>query len=259
MVSVTQRIKATTQPRGGYVNPRMMDVRYVDGASGPALVDGKEENLHAVLMGLAIDYLARLANGSEPRDVFRVALMGATKLGLDTFAEAIADADSLAPGYIDDATIIKACRLASLDVVYKRGLALYDPATPVTPDAVTIEHIRTMVGRSVAFFREFGPITRDGFTFQGGYTGTVDTGDGDFLTADTLWDFKVSVSSPSSAHTLQLLMYYLLGKRSIHPEFQSVSAIGVFNPRLNAVYHLPIARIPPATIAEVSRDVIGYV
>jgi hypothetical protein len=49
-----------------------------------------------------------------------------------------------------------------------------------------------------------------------------------------------------------------MGKRSIHPEFQPVTDIGIFNPRLNAVYRLPVEAVPTETIAEVERDVIGY-
>lgn len=41
----------------------------------------------------------------------------------------------------------------------------------------------------------------------GGYTYTFESGDGDFLTADTLLDFKVSKSKPTNKHNLQLLMY----------------------------------------------------
>jgi hypothetical protein len=114
------------------------------------------------------------------------------------------------------------------------------------------------------FIRDFGPITLDGFDFNGpdgsasGYTDTVNTGDGDFLTEDTLWDFKVSVRPPTSAHTLQLLMYYLMGKRSGQPEFESVTHLGIFNPRLGTVHRIALADVPRTTITEVSRDVIGY-
>lgn len=86
----------------------------------------------------------------------------------------------------------------------------------------------------------------------------MNAGDGDFLTADTLWDFKVSVSAPTNAHTLQLLMYFLMGKRSIHPEFEPLTHIGVFNPRQHAIYRLDVRAVPAAIIFEVSRDVIGY-
>jgi hypothetical protein len=76
----------------------------------------------------------------------------------------------------------------------------------------TYENIITMVKRSLNFFKKFGPVTKYGFTMRGGYTDTVSTGDGDFLTEDTLWDFKVSKKGPTSAYTLQVLMYFLMGK-----------------------------------------------
>lgn len=115
-----------------------------------------------------------------------------------------------------------------------------------------------MVTRSLAFFDEYGPIVLDGFTFEGGYTATVQTGDGDFLTADTLWDFKVSAAPPKSDHTLQVLMYYLMGKHSIHPELRAPTHLGIFNPRLNTAYRIAEALIPEDTIADVERHVIGY-
>lgn len=68
------------------------------------------------------------------------------------------------------------------------------------------------MNRGIKFFDQYGPITLDGFVFVGGYTDIVSSGDGDFLTKDTLWDFKVSKDKPKSAHTLQLLMYYIMGK-----------------------------------------------
>ena len=43
----------------------------------------------------------------------------------------------------------------------------------------------------------------------GGYTVTVETGDGDFLTDDTLWDFKVSKSKPTNKHTYIAVAYVL--------------------------------------------------
>ena len=74
-----------------------------------------------------------------------------------------------------------------------------------------------MIQRSIEFFKIYVPIKQDGFSFEpvngnkddydkmiktntgtyGGYTATVSAGDGDFLTTDTLWDFKVSKSAPT--------------------------------------------------------------
>lgn len=116
-----------------------------------------------------------------------------------------------------------------------------------------------MVQRSKKFIEQYGPITKNGFTFEGGYTDLVSTGDGDFLTETTLWEFKVSVKPPTSTHTLQLLMYYLMGMNSLHIEyFETIQELGIFNPRLNCVYLLEIDKISPDVIKEVSEKVIGY-
>ena len=106
--------------------------------------------------------------------------------------------------------------------------------------------------------KAFGPVTADGFTMEGAYTATITTGDGDFLTKDTLWDFKVTTGKPNKDHTLQLLIYYLMGRRSIHPEFQTIEKLGIFNPRQNTIYQLPIFEISDQVIKEVETNVIGY-
>lgn len=128
---------------------------------------------------------------------------------------------------------------------------------PIQPDHFTISNIRTMVERVIDFSKKYGPITKDGFTFEGGYNQTITTRDGDFLTETGLWDLKVSKLGPTNKHTLQLLVYYLLGLRSLHDEFDAIKELGVFNPRLNRVYVLPIKDIPSGILSEVASEVIG--
>ena len=90
------------------------------------------------------------------------------------------------------------------------------------PNQATIANIRIMVERSLSFFKAFDPVTADGFTMEGAYTATITTGDGDFLTKDTLWDFKVTTSKPNKDHTLQLLIYYLMGSVRFIQSFKSL-------------------------------------
>ena len=88
-------------------------------------------------------------------------------------------------------------------------------ASDINPDKKTIYNIKTLIERCINFWEDYGPIEVDGFTFEnGGYTDIVTSGDGDFLTYDTLWDFKVSKQEPKSDHTLQILMYYIMGKHT---------------------------------------------
>lgn len=76
MVSVTQRIKVVKQPRGGYVNPRTLDVVQRD----DGLTLHADENIHASLTGAVVDYLSRVAGGTLPGDAFKVSLAGASVL-----------------------------------------------------------------------------------------------------------------------------------------------------------------------------------
>lgn len=257
LTTVTKRIRAVKQPRGGFINPRLMEVRNLSGESSIQL-DLDSENLSASLVGTAVDYLTRLANGSEPGRAFAIPLAGARLLGETVFESAFREVEALVPGQVDSQAIIAACKLAGYDVAYRAGLAFYNSDAKTTPDASTIDQIAVMVQRALSFFEEYGPVTLDGFSFSGGYTEIVTAGDGDFLTNGTVWDFKVSVNPPTKDHTLQLAMYYLMGQRSAQPHFDNITHLGVFNPRLNTVYRVALADVPVEVIEAISRDVIGY-
>ncbi|MCI4659575.1 hypothetical protein [Cryobacterium zhongshanensis] len=289
MATVTQRIKQVTQPRGGYVNPRAMSWMQL-GDGTPQLLNHRAENVSPAAVGTAVDYLSRLANGAAPEDAFLISIEGAVRLHLSEVlstldisrltpvldvgylrdetatqemvhvVDVLTQLKSLRPGVIpDDDAIRAAVHLVGYDIAYRRGAGSYfGEHTP--PDAVTTAHIRTMVERAVAFFTKFGPVTEDGFLPVNRLSKTtlVDSGDGDFLTADTLWDFKVSVAPPTAVHTLQLLMYLLMGLRSGQEQYGQIEYIGIFNPRLNIVYRLAFADVSADVVRAVSHEVIGY-
>lgn len=222
------------------------------------LSDGKElstqENIAPNLIGLCVDYLSRFMCGSAKEQAFEISLRGASlieeALQAQKFLSKITN--------LDDSSISNACKMVGFDVAYRAGMAFYKPVEEIDPDEQTIANIRIMVERSLAFFADYGPAVKDGFDLKGAYTDLITIGDGDFLTADTLWDFKVSKTKPNKDHTLQLLIYYLMGTRSIHPEFSSIEYLGLYNPRQNVVYRLAISDIPKETIETVEREVIGY-
>lgn len=278
MASVTMRINAIKQPRGGYIKPSEFKAITLD--DGTILYN--EENVHASIIGMAVDYLTRLTMGTDSREAFKISLLGAAYAEIfgiqnskDTAARLLKNINGL-----DDNSIISACKLVTFDVWYRNQPAamMAKGYRDTNPDKATIENIRTLVNRSIMFFEKYGPITKDGFTFEpvktnedayenmiktgkgtyGGYTATVEFGDGDFLTADTLWDFKVSKSKPTNKHTLQLLMYWIMGQHSGQDIFKSISKLGIFNPRLNTVYVLDISRISDNIIKTVEDEVICY-
>ncbi len=143
------------------------------------------------------------------------------------------------------------------DVCYRSSINKYKPIEDIAPDIPTIENIRTMVKRSLSF-GEIYSVVHSEPTFEGGCSSVVNTGDGDYVTKDTLWDFKVSKSAPTSKNTLQVLMYYVMGLHSVHDFFKDIVNLGFFNPRLNAVYICPVSSISKDTIREIEDNVICY-
>ena len=76
MASVTQRIREIKQPWGGFVRPRAMRISHPgDGDTTP--IDSAEENIPASVVGTAVDYLTRLATGTNPNEAFKISLLGA--------------------------------------------------------------------------------------------------------------------------------------------------------------------------------------
>lgn len=261
--SVTQRIRHIRQPRGGYIDPRTMTIIRL-GSGMDAL--HQTESIPPTLMGTSIDYLTRLMSGDK--HAFDLPVRGALFLdylalstGQKTHQPDSANAKWLSSHITgdDDASIENAIRLAAYDTVLRAGPIAYQhaPVASFTIDKQTIENARTMLRRSLAFLDEYGPKVLDGFTFPGGYTDVVSSGDGDFTTEDTLWDFKVSKYLPTKEHTLQLLMYWRMGLHSTEPSFQSIRHLGTFNPRRNEVAHLNTDSIPQDVIQTVEH-VIGY-
>ncbi|MGT2906491.1 hypothetical protein [Streptococcus dentiloxodontae] len=250
MVSVTQRIKQINQPRGGYLPPKLFEENF--------LVNDTEltpvENIHPSLVGICVDYMSRFMSGSDTEEAFKISLRGAQRINKEKVAKRLLKSIR----GLDNQSITSACKLAGFDVVFRSGPRGYKPIEAINPDSETISNIRTMIERSLNFFKLYGPITKDGFTFDGGYTDTITSGDGDFLTLDTLWDFKISKSKPTKEQTMQLLIYYIMGQHSVIPDFNSIKKLGIYNPRQNKVLLLKISDIPQEIIDIVSREIIGY-
>ena len=134
----------------------------------------------------------------------------------------------------------------------------YKPVDSIKPDGATIDNIRTMVECSFKFFEQYGSKVLDGFSLEYCYEDVVIKGDGDFITKDTLWNFKTTKEKPKSDHTLQLLVYWRMGLRSEYQEFKKIKYLGIYNPRKNIVYRIDVSNINGGVISEVESKIIGY-
>ena len=250
--TVTQRVASVKQPYGGYIKPKEFVMTELKGGGIEDL--NPDENVHSSLVGIAVDYLSRYITGTCREDAFRI-----SKLGAQVVCET--ELFNILLHYVtglDDESIIAAVRLSGFDSAYRAGIMSYRDVRDIYPDKATVENIRTMVNRSLNFFEVYGPKVKDGLTFEGGYTRCVVNGDGDFLTEDTIWDFKVSKQRITTKHTLQLFMYWRMGLHSVYPEYQNVKYLGFYNPRKNFVYRIAVSEVSEEVIAEVESEVIGY-
>lgn len=278
MSSVTRRIQEIKQPKGGFIKPSEFEAIVMQDNT----TLNSEENIHPSVIGIAVDYLTRFIIGTDVRKAFRISLKGAEAAEIMGQKKSISVAEKLLKGIkgLDNTSVVNACKLVTFDVWYRSPLAALNSKgyDETNPDKMTIQNIQIMVKRSLSFFEKYGPITSDGFSFEpvnadisvyekmmktgkgsfGGYTPTVSSGDGDFLTKDTLWDFKVLKSKPTNKHTLQLLMYWIMGQHSGQEVFKKIIQLGIFNPRLNTVYLLKIEHIPKDVIKTVEKEVICY-
>ena len=250
MASVTQRINQIKQPYGGYLNIKNFDIFYINDGN----ILNEKENVNPSTVGLVVDYMSRFMTGTVITEAFKISILGALIANqLDVAAEYLNNITGL-----DDNSIFYACKMCGFDVAFRAGIEHFSDTKHINPNKDTIENIRIMINRSINFFKDFGPVLVDGFTFEGGYTETINAGDGDFLTKDTLFDFKVSKKEPTSKYTLQILIYYIMGLHSIHSYFKDITNIGLFNPRLNKIYICPVERINKDIINQIEKEVICY-
>lgn len=251
-VSVTQRIKQIKQPRGGYLNPKVFVQEIIN--DDEEFFDKNEENLNPALVGMAVDYLTRFMENQDLEESFKISIMGASILGkLEIADKLLSEIQGL-----DDQSIINAVKMTGFDVAYRYSSLYYKDVEEINPNEKTIEHIKKMVERSIIFLNLQGNKVLDGFNFPGGYSDIVTSGDGDFITENTIWDFKVSARPITKEYTLQLLMYWRMGLKSDYDTFSKIQYLGIFNPRNNTIYKLNVNEIDQNIIKEVEQDVIGY-
>lgn len=268
-LGVVARAKQIAQPAAGLVPLSLFEARQLEDGF-PDLGPARFKGATPAQVGLAVDYLTRfmLLQGRCGYDeegwslavsrAFDISIAGGDMLaqayGIDNPAEAYAqDIRGL-----DCQSIASACKLVTLDRVFRSGLDAAEPPESVCPDQETIAAVGMMVNRSLRFLYDNGPVTEVGPTFEGGYTHLVGAGDGDYLTNDTIWDIKCLSGDIDKTATLQIAMYYAMAKHSGKPCYAHLDSMGFFNPRRNISYHLKADSIPEEVIRMIETDVLGY-
>ncbi len=273
METVMERIKKIQQPKCGYLPLSLFEkIEFNDGVK---LTPFEDKDI-ASIVGSVVDYMTRFLFSGDFFKSFEISLRGLSRAAIlkkdETFDRTFATEldkvffnEIVCKGLSDDA-IRAACQLASFDVWYRDPRKVEEEGImpryymKINPNSWTIKNIRTFIIRTLAFFDRCGSVKNFGFEVKNNL-GTLQ-GDGDFLTSDTLWDLKVArentMEKSAKNYTLQILMYYLMGKHSGQEIFKDITKIGIFNPRFNVAYTLEASKIPQNIIEAVERDVICY-
>lgn len=160
MASVTARINQIKQPRGGFIKPSDMSVEL----QNDGLTLNSEENVHASIIGMSVDYLTRYMKGSKLEDVFGISLRGATIAENYKVKGSLAIAKKMLSNIkgLDNNSIINACKLVTFDVWFRNTpAAMFAKSYNETnPDKATVDNIRTLVQRSLNFFEKMDQLLR---------------------------------------------------------------------------------------------------
>ena len=264
MAPVTQRIRMIKSP-ARFIKPTSLSACQLKASE--ELYPMEQENISPAYMGLVVDYLTRFSLSGDKQEAFSISIKGATIVDTarktpGTVSREMANKLLSSINGLDDDSISAAYKLVTFDNwVRNPSLALkyFIDDFSKDPNDITTKNIRIMVERCLAFFKKYGPIRKMNFTFEpNGYTETVSSGDGDYLTKDTLWDLKVSKHKPQGTDTLQLLMYWVMGQHSGQDIFKGITNVGIYNPRLNTVFTYNVSKLPSSIIKEVEDNVICY-
>lgn len=277
-VSVTTRVRTIHLSSSPHPSWREMEKIQLHPVNPLDLHAEEDEGVPASLTGMAVDYLTRMAlTGEDAAKTFNIACLGFENSRymcedqyFETFYQLLNEVDELHKSGSTDwirLAAYPALALVTCDSLYRTGTGkpfhLKDgTVVPWISDRtclpVTSHDIDEMVHRGIKLFENYEPLVAAEITFQGGYTGIIASGDGDYLTENTLWDFKVSIKEPNNRQLLQLLVYWQMGLKSIHPEYQKVKFLALFNPRTNTIYRLSTDQVSPECVRWLQNDVIGY-
>lgn len=200
-----------------------------------------EENVSPDLISSAVDCMTHFMTGSPAKLAFGNKLFVAGRIREGALAFKACDLIKTGIVGLDDQSIINAVKLSGFDARFLVDPEDYQPIEEINPDGATIQNVRTMVKRSLHVVEIYGPKFLDRFVITGGYTDTAKYGVIDFMTSDTLWDFRVSKTRPTQGDAIRLLMNWRKALRLPHAWlFQDVNYLGIYNPRLNEVYRIRV-------------------
>ena len=207
----------------------------------------EDENISAATTGTLIDFLTRVivlkdddAFGESARGVSELANKEQTQRYLFNCATFKVLIDNKKIDDLEDDVFNLGLEICSWEQGIRSGL--YVPPS-IYPDEVTISHYKIMLNRAKVYLNKIGSIIRTSYA-SATENGLI-TGDGDYLAADTLIDFKVSKRATMAPNWVRQLFLYrvLLRDEIVSPD--QIKKLMIFNPRRDEGFLLDLTTINP--------------
>lgn len=198
----------------------------------------ESENLTPSHVASVVNRLALRLNGMSQRNAFAKGVYGFL---IKRKCLELSNNDELAElrwiNYLNEKNIMKACKLCSYDIwVDNYSYAKNRNPEYIEPSKSTIRNIEIMTKRAMDFLEMNGPVKRVGFDFKEGYTNKLSSLTGEYLTEKTLWIIRTSMYEPTLLDKLEIVIQYIMAKRSEDEQLEKVTQFGIYNPRKNICY-----------------------
>lgn len=238
------------QPRGGYLPIKLFKEIHYDSKNELF----PDENVSKSQIGTTVDNMTRILLGAKPKKVFQPAVNGMMAAKVDIFGDSFDLIDEVTG--LDDDSILAAFQLSIYETIYRSGYRSSINLENNLPDKHTIENIKEMINRSLAYFKQQEHIIDVGERLFVKYKGDTIYGDYDYLTEDSLIDMKVLSKKITNKHTLQIILYWIIGMKSDKKQFSNVKHLKFYNPRLNVEYQFDLYDLTPQLLKPILEEVL---
>lgn len=212
-----------------------------------------KENIPAFILGQAIPNLALIELGEKPEKVYRPSLLGVKNYELLYGNEV----ELYFPECVlkETRNYKYALKMSCYESFYRsRKLPEINEV-----NKETIYNIEIMIERLKLFLKRQKEIIDIAGEFPGAYTDKIKIGEFDILTKNALIDIKVSKNDVTSKDILQIIVYYIMGKKSLQSKkFNELEYLILYNPRLDKIYYVEVKDLNDELISLIEKEIIGY-
>lgn len=243
MKSIYEQIKTIEQPTGGLINPK--NVPYTVLPSTETLHE--DETLSSYMLLALLKLIYQYIDSKYSSSILE------GQLKYIKSKESVRLARSLIKEIhgTEDQDLINLYKLIQL-VKDQKNVVDVGALEPLSEH--DIENIAVYINRYIEFVKQLkGPLRHH---VRYSETPKVKSDTIELASADGLWDITVSKKIPSKNQFLQLVVEYVIYARTIG--FGKIKQIGLFNPKTNIIYKIPVDTLNLDLLVMCEKDILGY-